>query len=243
VFTLEDERLLEAFASSAATAVATARSVAAERQRQRLAAAEGERRRWARELHDGTLQSLSALRIGLSTALRSQQPGVVTVAVSEAVEQIDETIADLRALITDLRPASLDELGVQVAIEALAERASRHGITVDAHVELAYEQGREPVRMTPELETAIYRIIQEALSNAAKHGNACHAVVEIREIGGVVHIAVSDDGGGFDHAWLRSAGHAGARRAVGWPADDRLRAGGRHDRARELSGAPTCAGR
>ena len=84
----------------------------AERQRQRLAAAEGERQRWARELHDDTLQSLSALRIGLSAARRSQRPRVDAAAVEQAVEQLEEAIANLRALITDLRPAALDELGV-----------------------------------------------------------------------------------------------------------------------------------
>jgi GAF domain-containing protein len=73
-FSTEDERLLESFAVSAATAVAMARSIASDRQRQRLAATEGERQRWARELHDETLQSLSAVRIGLSAAARSDRP-------------------------------------------------------------------------------------------------------------------------------------------------------------------------
>ena len=73
-FTTEDSRLLEAFASSAATAVATAKSVASERHQQRLAAAEAERGRWARELHDETLQRLAALQIALSSARRSGRP-------------------------------------------------------------------------------------------------------------------------------------------------------------------------
>ena len=126
-FSAEDEHLLESFATSAATAVATAQSVAAERQRQRVAAAEAERHRWARELHDDTLQSLSALRFGLSAARRSDREGGLDQAVAQAIEQIEESIANLRALITDLRPAALDELGVQAAIEALAERNARHG--------------------------------------------------------------------------------------------------------------------
>jgi signal transduction histidine kinase len=197
-FTAEDERLLEAFATSAATAVATARSVAVERQRQRLAAAEGERTRWARELHDDTLQSLSALRIGLSGASRSEQEQAVREAVGRAVEQLDEAITNLRALITDLRPAALDELGVQAAVEALAERTRRHSIEVDISIELFYEQGIEPTRHLPEVETAVYRIVQEALTNAAKHGHAERAVVEIREEPGVVHLSVRDDGSGFE---------------------------------------------
>ncbi len=197
-FTAEDERLLEAFATSAATAVATARSVAFERQRQRIAAAESERYRWARELHDDTLQSLSALRIGLSVASRSEELATVKLALAQAVGQLEESIANLRALITDLRPASLDELGVQAAVEALAERSARHGIDVDVSIDLAYEQGRATARPPPEVETALYRIVQEALTNAAKHGHAKRAVVEIHEDAATVRLSVSDDGEGFD---------------------------------------------
>ena len=197
-FSTEDERLLEAFAASAASAVATAQSIASERSRQRLAAAEGERRRWARELHDETLQSLSALRIGLSTAGRSDRPEALGQAVRQAVDQLEEAIANLRGLITDLRPAALDELGVQAALEGLAERTARHGLDVDMSVELAYQQGRESARHTPELETALYRIVQETLTNASKHGEAKRAVVEIREEAATVHLTVRDDGDGFD---------------------------------------------
>lgn len=197
-FSAEDERLLEAFAASAASAVATAQSIASERSRQRLAAAEGERRRWARELHDETLQSLSALRIGLSTAGRSERPEALPQAVAQAVDQLEDAIANLRALITDLRPAALDELGVQAALEGLAERSARHGLEVDVSVELAYEQGGSSTRHTPELETAIYRLVQEALTNASKHGAARRAVVEIHERDATVHLSVRDDGDGFD---------------------------------------------
>jgi signal transduction histidine kinase len=197
-FSSEDERLLEAFAASAASAVATAQSIATERSRQRLAAAEGERRRWARELHDETLQSLSALRIGLSTAGRSERPDALPQAVRRAVDQLEDAIANLRALITDLRPAALDELGVQAALEGLAERSIRHGLEVDVSVELAYEQGSASSRPAPELETALYRIVQEALTNASKHGGAKRAVVEIHEREATVHMSVRDDGDGFD---------------------------------------------
>jgi signal transduction histidine kinase len=197
-FTVEDERLLEAFAASAASAVATAQSIASERSRQRLAAAEGERRRWARELHDETLQSLSAMRIGLSGAGRSEHPEALPQAVRVAVDQLEDAITNLRGLITDLRPAALDELGVQAALEGLAERTTRHGLEVDVSVDLAYEQGRVGTRHTPEVETAIYRIVQEALTNATKHGNAKRAVVEITEQETTVQLSVRDDGAGFD---------------------------------------------
>lgn len=191
-FSVDDERLLEAFAASAATAVATAQSVASERQRQRLAAAEAERQRWARELHDDTLQSLSALRVGLSTAKRSGNPEALEEAVGSAIDHLEEGITNLRALITDLRPASLDELGAAAAIHALGERAERHGIDVDVSIDLAED------RHIPEIETAMYRIVQEALSNASKHGKAKRAVVEVHEDDQTIRVSVRDDGGGFD---------------------------------------------
>jgi signal transduction histidine kinase len=195
-FSEEDEMLLQSFAISAATSVATAESVVAERQRQRLAAAENERQRWARELHDDTLQSLSAVRIGLSTARRSG-PGELPGAVTRAVEQLEESIHNLRALITDLRPAALDELGVSAAIEALAERAGRHAIAVDVSVELV-DGGGDRARLADELEVAIYRIVQEALTNATRHGAADRAVVEISEAADVIRVVVRDNGVGFD---------------------------------------------
>jgi signal transduction histidine kinase len=197
-FSSEDERLLEAFAASAASAVATAQSIASEHSRQRLAAAEGERKRWARELHDETLQSLSALRIGLSSAGRSERPDALPQAVGQAVDQLEEAIANLRALITDLRPAALDELGVQAALEGLAERSLRHGLEVDVSIDLAYGEGRQASRHAPELETAIYRIVQEALANASKHGAARRAIVEIGEQNATVRVSIRDDGAGFD---------------------------------------------
>jgi signal transduction histidine kinase len=197
-FSAEDARLLDVFAASAATAVATAQSVTSERHRQRLAATEDERRRWARELHDETLQSLGALRIALSSAERSDRPEQVKQVVRGAAQQLEQDIANLRALITDLRPASLDELGTQAAIEALVERSQRHGIEVDVSIEFEHERGAQSGRHTPELELALYRIAQEALTNAAKHGQARRAVVEIREEAEMVHLTVRDDGVGFD---------------------------------------------
>ena len=199
-FTAEDQSLLEAFAISAATAVASARSVSLELQRQRLAAAEAERGRWARELHDETLQSLAALRLRLAVASRKNDAETLKTAVDEAVEHLEDGIANLRALVTDLRPAALDQLGLEAAVDALCDRAGRHGLQIDSSVELAYEHGREPTRHIPELETAIYRIVQEALTNASKHGSARRAVIEIREGAATVELSVRDDGVGFDPA-------------------------------------------
>jgi signal transduction histidine kinase len=197
-FSTEDERLLEAFATSAASAVATAQSVTSERHRQRLAAAEGERSRWARELHDETLQSLNALRLGLAAAGRSEQSPTAKPVFAQSVEQLEDTIANLRTLITDLRPAALDALGTKAAIETLADRNACDGLEIDISIELAYEQGQKSTRMIDELETALYRITQEALTNATKHGHATRIVIEIREDPTTVHLTVRDNGNGFD---------------------------------------------
>ncbi len=215
-FSAEDQALLEGFATSAAISVATARSAASELQRQRLAAAEDERSRWARELHDETLQSLAALRLSLSMARRRGGPEVLDEAVVQAIENLDEGIANLRALVTDLRPAALDELGLEAAVAALCARAGRHGLQVDSSIEFAFEQGREPTRHSAELDSAIYRIIQEALTNATKHGHATRAVIETRETESTVELSVRDDGEGFDPA-SRTAGFGllGMRERVG----------------------------
>jgi signal transduction histidine kinase len=199
-FSAEDVRLLEAFAASAATAVATAQNAAEQRDRQRLAAAEQERTRWARELHDETLQGLGALRIGLSAARRSGDRVVIDEALDFAVDMVAREIDNLRALITDLRPAALDELGIEAAIVSLADRARRQGLAVEVDVRLGYEQGTAPGRLAPELETAVYRLVQEALTNAIKHGGAAEAAVAVQEDEATVHLTVSDDGQGFDPA-------------------------------------------
>jgi signal transduction histidine kinase len=197
-FTAEDQRLLEAFATSAANAIATAQTAASQTRRERLAAAEGERGHWARELHDDTLQSLAALRIHLSVARRAGGLDTLEEAVAYAIDYLGEAVSNLRALVTDLRPAALDQLGLGAAVDALIARSGRHGLAIDSSIDLAYEQQRQPTRHTPELETGVYRIVQEALTNATKHGHAKRAVVEIYETQTTVEVTVRDDGEGFD---------------------------------------------
>jgi len=198
----EDLRLLESFAASAATAVATAQSAAVEQSRQRIAAAEDERRRWARELHDETLQSLAALRLGLSAARRAKDdPAAIDALLAQAVDQLDGEIGTLRALITELRPAALDELGLPAAIAALADRSARLGLEVDVDVEALHADGVTD----QERAIAIYRIVQEALSNARKHGGAARAVVAVAVDDAALTVTVRDDGSGFDPS-ARTAG-------------------------------------
>ena len=204
-FDREDERLLGAFAASAATAVATGKSVEEQRLRESIEASEQERRRWARELHDETLQSLAGLRVGLSAARRGSGEQL-RAAVDAAVGNLAEEITNLRTLIVELRPAALDEYGAAAAIESLAERTSaRQGIPIDVHADMAWERGEEAARHTPELESTVYRLVQESLTNAVRHAGASRVRIGVTERDGFVDVAVADDGHGFD-AEARSAG-------------------------------------
>src|SRR3954466_3963119 len=115
-FTRDDEQLLEAFAASAATAVATAKTVEADRLGQSVEAGDTAGRRWARELHDETLQGLGGLKMLLSGAARLDDAAAMRPAITTAVEQVTSEIANLRALITELRPAALDQLGLLPAL-------------------------------------------------------------------------------------------------------------------------------
>ncbi len=196
-FTEDDEQLLQTFAASAATAVALAQGVRTERLRSSLAAADAERGRWARELHDETLQGLGALRVLLSSALRRRDPEHTERSLREAVGHIEREIENLRAVITELRPAALDELGLAPAIEALLERHREHsGFAIDSHLELPRSQPGVR-RLDAELETAVYRLLQEALTNVAKHAQARYVRVAIEQTGEALRIEVRDDGTGF----------------------------------------------
>ena len=141
----DDARMLEAVASAGANAIHTTRSVAADRLRHSIEASERERGRWARELHDDTLQGLGGLRVLLSSARRGPQADLAEV-VDRAIAQLTDDIGSLRALISELRPAALDELGLVPAIETLAQRtASAEGVAVETKIDLELEdRGSQP---------------------------------------------------------------------------------------------------
>ncbi|MEA2137919.1 MAG: hypothetical protein QOG56_1069 [Solirubrobacteraceae bacterium] len=209
-FSTDDEMTLRAFAASAATAVALAQTVQHERLRHSLQAAESERRRWARELHDETLQGLGGLRVILSSALRRTGDDEVAALLREGVEHVEREIENLRAIITELRPAALDELGLAPAIEALVARVSAvQGLAIDCDVDVA------GARLSQELETTVYRLVQEALTNVVKHARAEHAAVRVTARAAELELEVSDDGHGFDRgAAVGGFGLAGMRERV-----------------------------
>jgi signal transduction histidine kinase len=193
-FTRDDEQLLEAFAAQAATAVATARSVEADRRRRSLAATEAERHRWARELHDETLQALGALRVLLSSAARLDDATAMRSAMQEATQQLTVDIESLRSLIAELRPPALDQLGLTPALTSLAQRTAA-GNDLEVRSDVEFLDGQ---RLTPEVETTVYRVVQESLTNVVKHAGATSVDLAVRCEEDVVEVIVADDGVGFE---------------------------------------------
>jgi len=189
-FDADNERALEAFAATAATAVATARLVEEQRLQDTMAAAESERGRWAHELHDETLQGLASLKLALADALKAEPERARSV-LGSAVAQVEHDIAALRTIIADLRPAALDELGLEPALRTLvAEVAATAGLKARVSIELGAG------RLEPGVETIAYRVAQEALTNVVKHANARTVAVDVLLDGQRFRLTVADDGRG-----------------------------------------------
>ncbi len=203
-FSAHDAVLLEAFSASAAVALGTARSAEAQAVKRAIATSERERAHWARELHDQTLQELAAIKLLCGLAERASKPDERSTLLRQAAEQLDVAATDLRSLVTDLRPSTLDALGLQSAIELLVERLNQRAdgnITVAC--DLALESSGHEQRISTEIESVVYRVVQEALNNALQHGGA-HAVgVEVSEHGSTIVASITDDGRGFDPSRVR----------------------------------------
>jgi signal transduction histidine kinase len=208
-----DQQALSAFAASVAQRLAAERSVEIERLRYGMEARERERTRWAREIHDESIQGMGALRLQLANARDAQDEEAMSQTVEDVLEGLGREIDGLRHLITELRPAALDDLGLEAALQALARRAQAiDGLDVKIEIELGSEPGSsagDPAgtlagdgnrRLDAELESTIYRVVQEALTNVSRHAEATKAVVNISERSGVVHASVTDDGKGLPDA-------------------------------------------
>lgn len=158
-----------------------------------ITAQEDERKRVARELHDETTQALAALLMRVDQASDAVRAGK-TPALEELRTLATRALDDVHRLILDLRPSVLDDLGLASAVRWYAERTLQtRGVAVRC------EFGELPA-LTPELETALFRICQETLSNVARHAQASHVLVELRCEGRLLCIDVEDDGVGFDQA-------------------------------------------
>ena len=181
------------------------------REMQRLAAQvivaqEEERRRVARELHDETMQSLAALSVGLEHGLQAMPAEVPRLRqahhlVARLQRLAEDTLDNLRKLALALRPSVLDDHGLVAAVHWLAStHEEHHGIPVEIHIEGEYAAGR----LSPPVETAIFRIVQEALSNVAKHARAASVLVRLRVDEQLLTAEVADDGIGIDERLLAS---------------------------------------
>jgi signal transduction histidine kinase len=214
-----DRQALSAFAASVSQRLVAERSVEIERLRYGMEARERERTRWAREIHDESIQGIGALRMQLANARDAEDGGALSTSVENVLEGLDREIDGLRHLITELRPAALDDLGLQAALEALARRAQAiDGLDVQIELDLDPAPGHSEQdrsrsespssapgeagarRLDPELESTIYRVVQEALTNVSRHAQATKAVVRISERDGVIEASVTDDGRGLPEA-------------------------------------------
>jgi signal transduction histidine kinase len=200
-----DSRALKAFAERLAEHLREERSVEISRRRAEIQGRERERTRWAREIHDESIQGMGALRLKLAHARDSKDPDELEQAVEVALEGLGHEIDGLRHLITELRPAALDDLGLQAALQALARRAQAiDGLDVAIEIDLDEAGGGDgagtAARLDSELESTVYRIVQEALNNVSKHAQATHAVVSITARDGLLDASVTDDGRGLPGA-------------------------------------------
>jgi signal transduction histidine kinase len=187
-FDSDDVRLAETFASRAAVAVELSERVQRDALRRIVAAQELERQRLARELHDETGQALTSILLGLK-----QLEGAESESVSRLRELVVATLQDVRRLAVELRPKVLDDFGLVPALERLTSSfAEQTGIEVDL------EAGAIRDRLPAEVETAIYRIVQESLTNVVKHSHAHRVSVFLTRSDGRIKAVIEDDGTGFD---------------------------------------------
>jgi signal transduction histidine kinase len=197
-FTQDDQRLAETFASRAAAAVDQSRRVAGKALRQLVETQELERRRLARELHDQTGQELISVLLGLKAVEEAADPKQRSRALKAVREQVVDTLHGVRRLAVELRPKALDDYGLAAALERLTHTfAGQTGLKLEMESQLGSE------RLPSDIETALYRIVQEALTNIAKHAHARSVSIVVRRAQGAVTAVIEDDGRGFD---LTSAG-------------------------------------
>ena len=164
---------------------------------------EEERRRIARELHDELGQWLTALKMELSTLASAAQRGNLDERVANMVSMVDETVASVRRIASDLRPAMLDELGLNAAVEWLArESARRMGIEITVRLDDTDPPVGDAVTIS------LYRMVQEALTNIARHARATQVHIEVGCSSGEAVLTVQDNGTGFsERSMYREGSH------------------------------------
>lgn len=171
--------------------------------RRLLEVQEEERGRLARDLHDDIGQVLTALKIQLESLMRAG--GVVEARVAECVETTRHALERVRQLSLSLRPLQLDDLGLVAALRSHLDRqASIGGLTPH------FDASESPHGVAPDIETACFRVAQEAINNVLRHARARNLWVRLFTAGGRLALSVRDDGEGFDLDAARRRGAAGA---------------------------------
>src|SRR5471032_1326117 len=206
-FSDADMRIAQAFANRAALARDLSERVGREAVRALLRGQELERTRFARELHDETGQALTSILLGLKPL--EQQVGEEPLALIR--ELVGSALDNVRRLTVELRPPVLDDFGLEPALERLTNIvADRSGLNVQLNV------AARSIALPPEHETALYRIIQESLTNIVKHAQAHSVSIVVTSAEGNVRAVVEDDGVGFETAVLREGalGLVGMRERV-----------------------------
>jgi signal transduction histidine kinase len=199
-----DLRLAEQFALRASIAVDLSRRVARDSLRRVVAGQEVERRRLARELHDETGQALTSILLGL----RALEEDGGDVKIDDLRELVVATLQDVRRLAVQLRPKALDDFGLVPALERLVQTFSESS---RINVQLETQVGDD--RLPSDVETTVYRIVQEALTNVVKHAEARNVSILLVRRDGTVTAVIEDDGRGFDLATVQddNLGLAGMR--------------------------------
>jgi signal transduction histidine kinase len=194
-FTDNDLRLAETFATRAAVAVELSERFERDAFRRVVDAQELERRRLSRELHDQTGQALTSILLGLRALEDTLESDESRKATADLRELVVATLQDVRRLALELRPSALDDFGLVAALEHLTTTfGEQTGMKVDFGAALGDE------RLPSEVETALYRIVQESLTNIVKHAHAQRVSIALTKMEGSVKAVVEDDGQGFDPA-------------------------------------------
>jgi signal transduction histidine kinase len=200
-FSDDDVRLAETFAARAAVAVELSQRVARQAVRRVVQAQEEERARLARELHDETGQALTSILLGLKPLEETLAGRPGATALVELRDLVVNALQNVRRLAVELRPAVLDDFGLVPALERLADSfREQTDIRIDFHSALG------DLRLPSELETTLYRVVQESLTNIVKHANAHNVSVSIARRGSTVAAVVEDDGAGFDRRVVHEGG-------------------------------------
>ena len=211
-FTDNDLRLAETFGSRASVAVDLSQRIARDAFRRVVEAQELERRRLARELHDETGQALTSILLGLKSLEDALVAEEARSAVADLRELVVATLQDVRRLAVELRPKVLDDFGLVPALERLAE-----SFADQTEIDVRFETVLGDERLAAEVETALYRIVQESLTNVVKHAHARVVSIVLARKAGAVALVIEDDGRGFDPGDTREGGFGleGMRERIG----------------------------